>query len=129
MSIKIKAQAKKNPQDLNAAPKFYAQVVKQGETTLDSLSHLIAQMSTVSRTDVYAVLMGLVEVIPQELSQGKTVRMGKLGSYSISVNSHPAETADKVSAASVKKVKLNFRPSQELKLEVAKFTVQKITVE
>lgn len=84
-------------------------------------------MSTVSKTDVYAVLMALVELVPQQLSQGKIVQLGKLGSFSVGVNSTPAETAEKLSSANVKRIKLNFRPAKELKKEVENFAVQKVS--
>lgn len=126
MSIKVKAMARKNPQDLTAAPKFYAQAVSQGEVTLDQISAYIAQMSTVSKTDVYAVLMGLTEVIPQQLEDGRIVRLGNLGSFSVSLSSSPSDTIEAVTAANVEQLKLSFRPSQELKRKVEGFPVTKI---
>jgi predicted histone-like DNA-binding protein len=127
MSIKVKAMARKNPQDLTAAPKFYAQVVSQGEVTLDQISAYIAQMSTVSKTDVYAVLMGLTEVIPQQLEDGRIVRSGNLGSFRVSLSSSPSDTIEAVTAANVEQLKLSFRPSQELKRKVEGFPVTKIS--
>jgi len=125
MSIKIKALARKNPQDLTAPPKFYAKVVNQGETSLDNISATIAQMSTVSKTDVYAVLIALTEVIPQQLEDGKIIRLGKLGSFVVSLSSNPSDTEEEVTAGNVKKLRLNFRPSQELKRQVEAFPVHK----
>ena len=37
MTIQIKALARKNPQDITAAPKYYATKVNQGEITLKKL--------------------------------------------------------------------------------------------
>jgi len=59
MAIKIKTIERKNPRDLDAPAKFYATTVNQGELSLDNLSKQIAMMSTVSKTDVFAVLMAL----------------------------------------------------------------------
>lgn len=125
MSIKIKAMARKNPQDLLAPPKFYAQPINQGEISLSQLSALIAQMSTVSKTDVYAVLMGLTEIIPQQLEEGKIIRLDNLGSFNVSLNSNPADTAEALTSHHVKKLKLNFRPSQELRKKVEGFVITK----
>lgn len=125
MSIKIKALARKNPQDLTATPKFYAQIVNQGEISLDNIAATIAQMSTVSKTDVYAVLMGLTEVIPQQLEDGKIVRLGNLGSFSVSLSSKPSDSSEAVGAGNVEKLKLGFRPSQELKKKVEAFKITK----
>lgn len=127
MSIKIKSVARKNPQDLTAPPKYYAQAVNQGEISLNQLSVLIAQMSTVSKADVYAVLIALTDVVPVQLEEGKIVRLGEMGSFSIGLNSYPSELEEKVSAASVKKLNLRFRPSIELKKKVDAFSVSKIS--
>ncbi len=127
MSIKIRAIARKNPRDLEAAPKYYAQKVNQGDVSLTQLSEIIAQMSTVSKTDVFAVLMGLTEVIPRELSDGKIIRLGTLGSFSVGVSSSAVDTEEEVSSHQVKKLKLNFRPDADLKQKVEGFHVTKIS--
>ena len=57
MSIKYKLIEKKNPRDLEAAPKFYASAVTTRKIDLDELSKNIARSSTVARADVYAVLI------------------------------------------------------------------------
>ncbi len=127
MSIRIKAVAIRNPRDLTAPLKYYAKAVNTGEVSLDSMSTSIAQMSTVSKADVYAVLIALTEHMPRQLGDGKIIRLGSLGSFVVSVKSEPSDTARAVGASNVKKLKLNFSPSKELKRELEGFTVQKIT--
>ncbi len=126
MTIKIKALARKNPQDITAPPKYYATKVNQGEISLKKLSATIAQMSTVSKTDVYAVLMAFTEIIPPSLEEGKIVRLGDLGSFHISLKSTVSDSAEEVSASNVERLKLMFRPSFELKNQVEGFAVSKI---
>ncbi len=125
MSIKIKAITRINPREPEAAKRFYAVAVNQGELTLNSLSKQIAQMSTVSKTDIYAVLMALTEVIPQALEDGRIVRLGSLGSFSVSVRSESSATAEEVTSNNVKQLKLHFRPSAELKAQVEGFQIEK----
>jgi len=126
MSIKIKAITRINPRQPEAANRFYATAVSQGEVTLNSLSKQIAMMSTVSKTDVYAVLMALTEVIPQALEEGKIVRLGSLGSLTVNVSSDSKATAEEVSSNNVKQLKLRYRPSAELKVQVENFPVEKV---
>ena len=125
MSIKFKTIAHKNPQDLIAAPKYYATKANNGELTLKSLSALIAQMSTVSKTDIIAVLSALTEVIPQQLEEGKVIRLSELGSFNVSLSSTPSDTPEEVTSSNVVKLKLLFRPSHELKRQVESFEVFK----
>ena len=125
MTIKIKALARINPRDVSAPKKYYATAINQGDMTLNSLSQQIALMSTVSKTDVYAVLMALTEVVPQALADGKIVRLGSLGSYRVVVNSDSVATAEEVSSHIVKQLRLTYRPSQELKTQVEAFPIEK----
>ncbi len=126
MSIKIKALSRINPQEPEAPRKFYAVAVNQGELTLNNLSKQIAMMSTVSKTDVYAVLMAFTEVVPQALEDGKIVRLGSLGSFSVMVSSDAMPTAEEVSSNNVKQLKMRFRPSLELKTQVETFPIEKV---
>lgn len=126
MAIHVKPVARKNPQDMTAAPKFYAQVVNQGEIVLKDLSVDIARMSTVSRTDVYAVLMSLIELVPAEIGKGHIVRLGELGDFSITARSTPALTAEEFTANNVTSLHLQFRPSVEVKKAIKSFTITKV---
>lgn len=126
MSIKIKSLARINPRDMAAPKKFYATAVNQGDLSLKNLSKQIALMSTVSRTDVYAVLMAFIEVVPAALEDGKIVRLGSLGTLRVVVSSESADTAEEVSSHSVKQLKLRYRPSAELKTQIKAFPIEKV---
>lgn len=123
MSIKIKSIARKNLQDQAAPPKYYAIVEPSGKTDIDELSALIADKSTVSRPDVYAVILATLETVIKELQAGRSVHLGKLGSFGISINSDPVDTADAVSSTIVKKARVVYRPGPEIKnmLKVLKY--------
>ena len=49
MSIKFNVIAKKNPRDLTAEPKWYANAIGDGETTLQDLAEYASETSTVSK--------------------------------------------------------------------------------
>ena len=115
MSIKYSTIARKNLQKPTDPVKYYAIASASGKTDIDKLSRPIANTSTVSRTDVYAVIMGLFETVAEELADGKTVILGKLGSFSVNVKSDAAETTDAVNAATIKGAKIVYRPGGELK--------------
>ena len=78
MPIKFKAIARKNPRDLTAPEKFYASVASSGHVDVDELSKRVAYASSTNRSDVYAVIMALLDIIPIELAEGNIVRLGKL---------------------------------------------------
>ncbi|PQJ81756.1 HU family DNA-binding protein [Polaribacter glomeratus] len=113
--VKIIAISKSNPQDRVADNKFYAQAVGSGKTDLERLAYLVAHQSTVREGDCYAVILSLIHNIVDELKQGKIVKLDKLGTFNISVSSEAEETADEVSANSVKDVRIKFRPDKRIK--------------
>ena len=115
MSVKYSIIERGNPGDPTKPKKFYAQAVADGETSLKDLAKRAAQISTVSYTDTLAVVTALLEVIPDVLADGQTVRLGDLGSLYISNKSEGSETAAKVSASNILSPKVDFRPGNDFK--------------
>jgi len=125
MSIKINVIERKNPRDLAAPVKFYASTQNQGSIGLEGLSKQIAMISTVSKADIYAVLISLTEIIPQSLEDGKIVKLGSLGSFRVALNSEASDTAEEVTIRNVKQLKLRYRPTNEIKKIVEDFPLEK----
>jgi predicted histone-like DNA-binding protein len=121
--IGIKSIAKSNPRDLAAENKFYATAISQGTIDFERLAYLVSNQCTVRESDCYAVLRALEHNIMDELKQGKIVQLGGLGNLQVGVSSNGESVAENVSASSVKKAHLNFRPGAKLRdmLEVVKF--------
>lgn len=116
MPVKYNLSEKGNPGDREAAKKFYANAKSSGEVTFRSLSKEIASGSTtVSDTDVMAVLNDLTKALSRHLADGKIVRFGDFGSFQISLSSEGAETAEKFNASMIKGAKILFRPGLDLK--------------
>jgi len=115
MPINFKAVQKPNLRNPQEPAKFYAIASSSGKCDIDKLSRIISKNSTVSRTDVYAVIMGLLDAVSDELSDGNTIYMGKFGTYGITVKSEGAATAAELTGAAIKSAKIAFRPSPELK--------------
>lgn len=123
MSIAFKATQKINPQQPTAARKFYATVVHKDQVNIDELPVIIADKSTVSRADTYAVIISMLEQIMHDLAAGRSVVLGKLGKLSISVHSEGMATAEELTSLQIKKAKINYRPGVELRdmLKILKY--------
>jgi predicted histone-like DNA-binding protein len=107
---------KGNPGNHAAPKKFYAQAKSREEFTLRKLSKEIAEGSTtVSDSDVLAVLNDLTKVLKRHLANGEIVRFGDLGSFQIAITSEGAETAAKFKTSLIKGGKVTFRPGIDLK--------------
>ena len=114
MSIKFKVIQKKNPRDLTAAPRWYANAVGDGETSLKELAEYASETSTVSKADILAVLESTLTKISKDLSAGRIVRVGEYFTLQMSISSTPSNTAEEVTSNNVKSSKINFRPGNML---------------
>ncbi|HPT04833.1 MAG TPA: DNA-binding domain-containing protein [Bacteroidales bacterium] len=126
MSVTYKAVAKKNPAKQTDPPKFHAQAVNSGSISLRQLAKLITEKSTVKSADTMAVLEGLLEVIPTELANGKIVRLGDFGSFSLGIKSEGVESEDKLTNKHINKTSIRFRPGTEFQNVIKTITFTRI---
>ena len=125
MTIQIKAVERGQPGVVGGGvKKYYASPVHDREITLDNLTKAIEKTSTVNGADIRAVLYAMVEESVNGLSEGRIIRLGDLGSFRITISSEGKDTAEEVTASSVKKAGVIFTPGKKLKemLDSAKFT-------
>lgn len=123
--VTIKPMERLNPQDVNADSKFYAKAISQGVIDFERLAYLVSNQCTVRESDCYAVLRTLEHNIMDELKQGKVVQLGGLGNQQVGVSSNGETVPEDVSASTVKKAHMNFRPGSKLRdmLEIMKYKV------
>lgn len=108
--------AKGNPVKPEEPKKFYANAVADGEVTFKKLSKEIAEGSTtVSDTDVLAVLNDLTKFMNRHLSEGRIVRFGYFGSFQIGISSEGAESEEKYHSALIRSAKVNYRPGIDVR--------------
>lgn len=127
MTVKYNVIERKNPLKPTEAPKFYASAKADGEVSFKALAKEIAGAgSTVSDTDVLAVLNDLTKALVKYLAEGKIVRFGDFGSFQVSVSSNGAETAEKFTASNITGNKIQFRPGVDLKAMLATVKYEKM---
>ncbi len=127
MAVSYVVVPKANPLDRNAQKKFYAQAKSRSELTFRKLSKEIAEGSTtVSDTDVLAVLNDLTKILKRHLENGEIVRFGDFGTFQVGIGSEGAETEDKFHVSLIKSAKVMFRPGLDLKEMLATLKYEKI---
>jgi predicted histone-like DNA-binding protein len=114
MAIKYRLVQKVNPLKPTDPKKFYANVVSGGEVPLRQLAKEAAEISTVSVGDITAAVETILQMMTRHVERGDIVRLGELGSLSVSISSEGVPTAEEFTAANVKSASLNFRPSKEM---------------
>ncbi|MCB2219426.1 MAG: DNA-binding protein [Bacteroidetes bacterium] len=127
MSLKIKAVQRKNPQDPAATPLWYASAISSGKVDIDDLAEGIALASTMSRADIYGVIVAMVDEVVTHLAEGKIVTLGKLGTLRMTVNSDGTDAADKVSSSLVKKINVRYRAGSDIANKVKSIKLEKVS--
>ena len=124
MAVEYKVIERPNPQD-RTQKKYYASTNTTGKTTIKELFKEVEQISALSGADVQGVLYALAEIIPRHLADGKSVHLGYLGSFRISLSSK-GKAAD-VDMHSIKNARVAFTPSHELSRLTEELHYKKIT--
>ena len=117
-----------NPRDKEAAPKYYGHVQASGDIDLREMAERIQETCTVHKSDVFAVLVALEDVITDALKSGEIVRLGDLGTFQIGISSKGAETEKDYSDTLIKKARINFRPGSALVGILTNLSFQKVKV-
>ena len=87
--------------------------------------HITSDGSVYSRADISAILYMAVDCMREMLLEGKKIRLGDLGDFSLLLGSKGAETADKFTAQNITNVKVQWEPGQQFKnlLDDAEFNL------
>ena len=91
---------------------WYPQVVTVGKpVTTDQVADRLAQMSTVSRGDTYAVLKDLGGVLASFMAEGRTVKLEGVGTFYYTIDADKGiAKPEEVTAKQIKGVRVRFIP-------------------
>mgnify|MGYP003448739460 CR=1 FL=1 len=117
-----------NPRDKEAAPKFYGHVQASGDISLREMSERIQQTCTVHKSDVFAVLVALEDVIADALQNGEIVRLGELCTLQVSLSGKGAVTEEDHNATLIQRAKINFRPGRALAGALSSLNFTKVAI-
>ena len=117
-----------NPSEKGTPPKYYGHVQARGDVSLREMSERIQQTCTVHKSDVYAVLVALEDVITDALKGGEIVRLGDLGTFQIGISSKGALTEEDYDESLIKKARINFRPGSVLSNILGNLSYKKVAV-
>jgi predicted histone-like DNA-binding protein len=125
MAVSYTIVQKKIPSPNQPTIAYFPRVTKSGTLDLDDLSEKISTSCSVTPSDCYAVVIGLVDEIAKGLAQGNIVHLGQLGSFQISVQSHASATPEEVNPSKIKRSTIAFRPGKKLKDMLSKLNFKK----
>jgi len=105
--------------------KYYAGIKREREVSLREMVKEIASRSTVTTADAMAVIENFLELVPKYLRNGRTVNLGQLGAFKVNISSKGYETPDEVGSYSIRRNKISFLPSAEMRENMGKVSYSK----
>ena len=113
-----------NPREKNDPPKYYAQAQARGDVNIREMAERIQSTCTVHKTDVYAVLVALEDVVKEAIQNGEIVRLGELCTLQVSLSGKGTLTEKEYDDSLIKRARIIFRPGTVLAgaLETLKYS-------
>ena len=117
-----------NPREKNDPPKYYAQAQARGDVNVREMAERIQATCTVHKTDVYAVLVALEDVVKEAIQNGEIVRLGELCTLQVSLSGKGTLTEKEYDDSLIKKAKIIFRPGTILASALGTLKYSKVPI-
>ena len=127
-SVTYSVVPRRNPSEKGTPPKFYAQAQARGDVNIREMSERIQATCTVHKSDVYAVLVALEDVVADAIQNGEIVRLGDLCTLQVSLTGKGALTEEDYNTSLIKRAKINFRPGTALANALASLSFSKVSI-
>ena len=127
-SVTYSVVPRRNPSGKGTPPKFYAQAQARGDVSLREMAERIQTSCTVHKSDVYAVLVALEDVVADAIQNGEIVRLGDLCTLQVSLSGKGALSEEEYTTDLIKRAKINFRPGTVLANALASLSYSKVRV-
>ncbi|WP_163709654.1 HU family DNA-binding protein [Mangrovibacterium lignilyticum] len=98
--------------------KYYARACERRKVTLDEIADTLSHRSSLTRGDVVATLVGLVDLIPDLLLNNNTVELGELGTFSLNLKSKGSVEPRADGFRLIDRADISFLPSPRMKKAV-----------
>ena len=92
------------------------------------MAERIQSTCTVHKSDVYAVLVALEDVVSEAIQNGEIVRLGDLCTLQVSLTGKGALTEEEHTASLIKRAKINFRPGAILANALSSLNYSKVAI-
>jgi predicted histone-like DNA-binding protein len=123
MALKYKVISTNKPgKGLQGEKIWFPKLTGSKKIDLLGVARILAKRSTAKEIDVYAVVTGLMDIIPELLMDGYTIKLDLLGSFRLHARVETSDTAEKVTAKKIKEFRIGFTPTKDMKatLQAAK---------
>lgn len=123
--MKYKLIERGNPSDKTAPKKWYAAPINAGKVTEKIIAKEIASRSSLTAGDVMNVLHNFLDLLPNHLVDGKSVKLGEFGTFRISFSSEGVDNESEFTVDKMKNKKVLFTPGSDFKQGLNAITFEK----
>ena len=114
--IHYKVQEKKSPR--TGTSKYYVQIAPTVPVTRSAIISQIEKITSLSSSDVKACLDALEYCITEAMKDGKSVRLGDLGSFRPTLSSFGTTERNKANSTLIRFVRVRFTMSGQMGLDL-----------
>lgn len=114
--VKYTVVKQRNPLGEGEKDMYYPRLTGREIKDINDLAEIITLRSTLSRADIVATLASLEDLIPELLSDGYSVKLGELGTFSLHAKTQISPEASQVTWRSFLSLITRFRPGKALKI-------------
>jgi predicted histone-like DNA-binding protein len=125
MSLKYRIIPKVNPQNKNAAPKYYATATSRGSIDLEQLLDAVCEETTLNRDEARMSLNRVFKKAEEYLSLGFNVHLGELGYMHVTARSNGVDKPEDATANMITDIVPRFVFGKKLRENVKKIPVER----
>lgn len=118
--MKFKTLFRKNPLDEKDPGRYYPFPVYEGTIGIDDFVKEISHSTSLTATDVWAVVLEITEIFKRYLTRGHKVKLDGIGTFKVSFKGNGELTADALTALNIDRttVRVSFVADPALKQEL-----------
>ena len=98
--------------DDSKTEKYVAKSVRSGETSFSKTCAKVSRLCGVHRKIVDLVVSGLVDIMAEDIDDGKSVQLGEFGIFRPTIKAKSEDSADKVTASNIIRKRIVFTPGK-----------------
>lgn len=103
---------------------FFAHQTSHHCLSTTALEYRIERMTSLTRADVRASIIALSAIIQEELSQGRSVDLGELGTFKIAATGKRMLTEKEVTLETIRRPHVRFYPKHPMRLAARNVAVE-----
>ena len=98
--------------DDSKTEKYVAKSVRSGEMSFSKTCAKVSRLCGVHRKIVDLVVSGLVDIMAEDIDDGKSVQLGEFGIFRPTIKAKSEDSADKVTASNIIRKRIVFTPGK-----------------